>query len=349
MCGVRALIDGVLEGLPGEDVAGPDPTAKQFQDRFAGPAGEVLATGVDRGRRRAVGKGHADGLGHGCHRVRGVHARAGTGAGTRGYLELLQLFHGHPSGRGRAYRLEHVLDGDRLPPIVAGEDGASIEEHARHVDPRRGHQHARQTLVAAGDGNHGVEPLCVHDQFDRVGDDLARDQRGLHSFVPHGDGIRDSDGHELDGYATGSADAFLRVIGQSVEVHVARRHLVPGGGHSDLWPIEVLIGEADRPEHRPGAGAFHAFCDLSAPRLHGLVHLVPPIPLSSSAAAWRLSVVTDTKARWGSRGKQPREAKRSGSGCFTPLAMKTIRRIGFIGTNGGRSSTVLPVRVQPWR
>ena len=42
-------------------------------------------------------------------------------------------------------------DVERLVLVVAGQDRAAVEEHRRQVEPRRGHQHAGQALVAAGE------------------------------------------------------------------------------------------------------------------------------------------------------------------------------------------------------
>ncbi len=101
-----------------------------------------------------------------------------------------------------------------------------------------------------------------------------------------------------DRHATGRADALFGVIGQPVEVHVARRQLVPRRCHADLRAPEVFIGEPDRSEHRSGAGPLHTLGDLSAPRPHGLVHLAPPI-LSTAPPSGGSVVVTDGRARWG--------------------------------------------------
>src|SRR5690606_35657932 len=79
-----------------------------------------------------------------------------------------------------------------------GGDGAAVDDHARHVEAGGGHEHPGQRLVAAGEGDHGVEPLGVHDGLDRVGDDLAGHQRGPHALVAHRDAVADGDGVELD-------------------------------------------------------------------------------------------------------------------------------------------------------
>ena len=61
-----------------------------------------------------------------------------------------------------ADRLEHADDVERLAVVLAGQDRAAVEEHRRQVEPGRGHEHAGQRLVAAGEGDQRVEPLGVH-------------------------------------------------------------------------------------------------------------------------------------------------------------------------------------------
>ena len=68
-----------------------------------------------------------------------------------------------------------------------------------------GHQHARQGLVATSERDERVEALGVHDGLDRVGDDLAADQRRVHAFVAHRDAVAHRDGRELDREAAGGS------------------------------------------------------------------------------------------------------------------------------------------------
>ena len=155
---------------------------------------------------------------------------------------------------------------------ASGQDAAAVEEDRRQVEPGRGHQHARQGLVAAGEGDQGVEALGVHHRLHRVGDDLPADQRGPHALVAHGDPVGHGDGHELDREAAGVADALLGPLGQAVEGQVARRHLVPRRGHADLGLVPVVVGHADGAQHGPGRGPLETVGDLAAAGLHVTGH-----------------------------------------------------------------------------
>ena len=70
--------DGVLEGLLGHDLAGPDPEPEQLHHGLAGGEGGVVPTAVDSRSRRAARQRHAQGLGHRGHGVGGEHARRTT-------------------------------------------------------------------------------------------------------------------------------------------------------------------------------------------------------------------------------------------------------------------------------
>jgi hypothetical protein len=86
-------------------------------------------------------------------------------------------------------------------------------------------------------------------QFDRVGNQVAADQRRLHAFRTHGDAIGDSDGVELHRRAAGSAHAFLDPRRQRAQVDVARHGLDPGIGNANDRLRQVFIGETNRLEH----------------------------------------------------------------------------------------------------
>ena len=57
------------------------------------------------------------------------------------------------------------------------------------------------------------------------------------------------------------------VFGERPQRHVARRDLVPGVRDPDLRFGPVIVGQPDRPQHRPGRRLRHAVGDLARPRL----------------------------------------------------------------------------------
>ena len=91
-------------------------------------------------------------------------------------LERVQFLVAHAPRGVCADGLEDLLDRDLGAVEVARADGAAIEHQRRHVQAGEGHDAAGNRLVAAGDGEHGVEVVGRGDELDRVRDQLARDQ-----------------------------------------------------------------------------------------------------------------------------------------------------------------------------
>ncbi len=259
--------DGVLEGLLGHDLAGPDALLQQADHGQARSVREVVPAAVGGGRRRRPRQRHAERLSHRRHGVGGEHARAAALARAGAALDGIELRIVDGAGRVGSDRLEHRDDVGGLALVGARADRAAVDEHRRQVHPRRRHEHARQALVAPGQGHHPVEALRVHHCLDGVGDDLSAHQRRSHALVAHRDPVGHGDGHELDRKAAGLAHADLGALGQPVQRHVAGRDLVPRRRHRHLRLAPVVIGHPDGPQHGPGRCPAGPIGDLPAPRL----------------------------------------------------------------------------------
>ena len=117
---------GVLEGLPGADVARADVFLDQVHDRRAGGFGIGVARFIGGGRARGVGQREADRLGHAGHGVGSELPAAGPGRWAGDALQHLERGFGHRAVLEPAHRLEHVLNRE----VAAG-------EIFRHIGTRR--------------------------------------------------------------------------------------------------------------------------------------------------------------------------------------------------------------------
>src|SRR5437868_2811217 len=97
--------------------------------------------------------------------------------------------------------------------------------------------------------------MPARDELDRIGNDLARDERGLHALGAHRDAVADRDGVELDRRAARFANAFLDPLRELAVVEVARHDLDPRMRDPNQWSSEILVLIADRPHHGARAGA----------------------------------------------------------------------------------------------
>jgi hypothetical protein len=97
------------------------------------------------------------------------------------------------------------------------------------------------------------------------------------------------------------ADALLHLLGQLPVVPVAGRHLNPAVGDPDQRAPEVLVGETDRLEERPGRRAVRTVQDGATlmPRVeaHACLSVAPRrghAQVSSYRMTWMFSMVIST-------------------------------------------------------
>ena len=217
----------VLDRLAGDDVRGADVVAHELHRQPAALLGGVALAAVER--RDAVQAGRADPQEVERHRhgVGGELAAAGARARTCRRLDLVQLGRVDRAGGIGADGLEHVLDGDVAAAERAGGDRAVVEHEPGHVQPAERHHAGRDGLVAADDADEPVHQVAAHDELDRVGDQVAADERRLHALGAHRHAVGDRDRVELHRRAAGRADAGLDPLRQLALVEVARHRLDP--------------------------------------------------------------------------------------------------------------------------
>ncbi len=169
----------------GDDLAGGDAFLEQLHDAHAGLLGEPDALRVDRGDRAVARQPHADGLDEAVHRVGGEEPGAAAARGAGVVLELEQVLLAHRSRGHLADGGEDGVEVDRLAlGAAAGEHRAAGDDDGGQVEPRGGHEHARDDLVAVGDEHDRVEGVRRDGDLDGVGDGLSA--RRASSASPRG-------------------------------------------------------------------------------------------------------------------------------------------------------------------
>ena len=208
--------------------------------------GDLLARLVGRRHHIRIGQRQADRLADARHGVGSELAATGAVAGACDLFERSQLMKRAIASGELAHRLEDVDDGDVLVLEAAGQDRAAIDEDAGHVETEHRHHHARERFVAAGEADQRVIAMTADTELDRVGDDFAADERGLHPLMPHRDTVGDGDRVEAARHAAIGNNALARGVSLEIERGVARRAVVAGAGNCDEGLGDILFGNAHR-------------------------------------------------------------------------------------------------------
>src|SRR5207244_12387892 len=118
----------------------------------------------------------------------------------------------------------------------------------------------------------------------RLGDHRATAKSGLHSLVPHPYCIVYRDRVERQGRARRVADTPLHLERQCSQVVVAGLGLRPGVCDTDYRALEIFVGQAYRPQHRPLGGPLHPRGDVLA-MLFSRIRVVARFALSCSPSS----------------------------------------------------------------
>ena len=97
------------------------------------------------------------------------------------------------------------------------------------------------------------------DDFDGIGDDLARHEGIAHALVSHHDAVGGGGSAEGLADAAAGANAFERFLRQPIEMSVARGDVGMEVGDANHGPIEIVVHKADCPQHGPVGRAANAF------------------------------------------------------------------------------------------
>jgi hypothetical protein len=206
--------DGVLECGLGHDLASGDALAQHLHHSLARAVRVTVPAPIHRRRRGRARQRHTEGLGNRRHGVGRVHASAGSLARADRALDAVDLVACDEATKAGADGLEGVDDRHVLAVDLAWHDRAGVQEDAGKVEPRGGHEHARQALVAASQQHGAVHALGHHHCLDGVGDDLPGHEREVHALMAHRDAVGDRDGSELHREAACRVHALLHGVSE---------------------------------------------------------------------------------------------------------------------------------------
>ncbi len=195
------------------------------------------------GELRAVaGERQAQCLGEAIHRIGGEHARARAAGGAGRAFDLGHFLVRIALVRRGHHRIDQIeRDFLALEHDLARFHRPAGNEHHRHIQPHRRHQHSRRDLVAIGNAHHRVRAVGVDHVLHRVGDQIAAGERIEHPVMPHRDAIIDGDGVEFLGHAPRRLDLPRDQLAEILQVHMARYELGEGVDDRDDRLAEIAI------------------------------------------------------------------------------------------------------------
>ena len=221
--------------------------------------GELDPLGVNGGDRAVAAQTHAQYLGQAVHRVGGIHTRAGA-TGRAGILfPLMQLFFIDLTGVERALCFKHRGKRGLMTIHMTGQHRAAGDENGRDIQSGRGHQQAGNVFIAVGDHNKAVELMSQRHRLGRVGDQVAGDQRILHTDMSHRDAVTHRDCGDDDRGAARHRDAHLDRLRDLIEVHMTGDDLVPAGNNADQRALHLFSCISECVKQRTGRSRIRAF------------------------------------------------------------------------------------------
>ena len=141
-------------------------------------------------------------------------------------------------------------------------------------------------FVAAGKPHQRVIAMPAHRQFHRVGNGIARGQRGPHAFMPHGNAVGHGDGGEFARRATALFHPMLDDLRLTVQRDVAGGGLVPAGRHADPGLVDFLLGDPHRVEIAAVRRARRTFGHMAAGKLRFVETGVVVMAAPCGQSAW---------------------------------------------------------------
>ena len=256
--------DPVLEGPAGEDLPREPLGGDRLHQRRGGCRGAVCLFRIFGRHRRGIGQAHAHGFEHRGHGVGREHPAAGALSGAGAAFHLQQLAVTDLPCAVLPHGFERAHDGEVASLVVAWLDGAAVDEdagnvHAGHRDHGAGH-----VLVAPADGDQTIHALGAAGGLDRIGDDLAGNQRVFHPLGAHRDAVAHGDRSEELWHPAGITDRCFGSTREGIKTGIARRDGAVRAGDADDGFAEVAIAKANGAEHGPVRRTLHAFGDGAA-------------------------------------------------------------------------------------
>ena len=219
--------DGIFKGLARHDVTRLHIVFDEFHDDGARTFRQESARSrISRGNRAVARQPHAEDFRQTVHRVRRKKSSTGTAART---CLLFKLFHDtfvDESCGKFARRFKRLADADILSVEASREHRSAADDDRRNIQACRRHQHAGHDFVAVRNEHESVKARCHCHGLNGVGDKFAAGERILHSRMPHGNAVANTDGRKLQRRTASGSHTELRRRSNLTQVDMPGNHLI---------------------------------------------------------------------------------------------------------------------------
>lgn len=123
-------------------------------------------------------------------------------------------------------RFECLTDTDIAAVVTAGEHRTSGNDNARDIQSCSCHEHARDDFVAIRDEYQSIKAGCHGYGFDGIGNEFAACQRELHTCMPHGNTVADTNGRKFNRCAAACRNTELCHVGNLSKMDMSRYNFI---------------------------------------------------------------------------------------------------------------------------
>ena len=178
----HAGLDGIGDGLFGNDLPGSDFLGIELHDLLTGGLGQLLHLLASTGGAGVAGHRHSDDLGNNGHGVAGTHHAAGPSA-RNGYVhQFIKVSLGNFPFPQAGLIGADVNEVHIFAPVIAGLHIAAGNNHRRQIQTAGSHQQGGQHLIAGPDHHQCVHPVIADHQVNVIDQQVTAGQGVLLVF-----------------------------------------------------------------------------------------------------------------------------------------------------------------------
>ena len=250
----------IADGLFVDDVTGLDILFYQVHDGHASMLCQLDSAAVYSRNGTVARQADTDGFTQTVHAVGSVHAGAGTAARADIQFVVFQARIVDNACLVSTDGFKHFGKRSFHASNQTAHHWAAGNNYSRNVHADSCHNHSRYDLVAVWYQNQTVKLMSHGHGFHTVCNQFTGGQGVLHTHVPHGDTITDTDSRNHNRCTAGHPYTRLYSFRHLIQVHMARHDFTVSRNHADQRTFQFFLGISHGIEQASHWSTFRAFC-----------------------------------------------------------------------------------------